>query len=116
MIVVWPTRDELGPGGRLARASLAYACCQMYVPTNWQKQAQLLKIYEFNTMRDVGYVLNMSPSTVSNIYHNLINARGNLEYINIYPKKRYNYRHATNNHRTRCARGLLVRGARPRRK
>jgi hypothetical protein len=48
-------------------------------------KAQLLKVYEFNAMRDVGYVLNMTPSTVSNFYHNLINARGNLEYINIYP-------------------------------
>ena len=80
-----------------------------------REKVQLLKVYEFNTMRDVGYVLNMTPSTVSNFYHNLINARGNLEYINIYQKKKwYNYRHATNNHRTRCARGLLVRGARPR--
>ena len=52
-----------------------------------REKAQLLKVYEFNTMRDVGYVLNMSPSTVSNFYHNLINARGNLEYINIYQKK-----------------------------
>ena len=66
-------------------------------------KAQLLNVYEFNTMRGVGYVLNMSPSTVSNFYHNLIDARGNLEYINIYHEKKqwYNYRHATNNHRTR---------------
>jgi hypothetical protein len=63
-------------------------CCvwilEIYVD---REKAQLLKVYEFNTMRDVGYVLNMTPSTVSNFYHNLINARGNLEYINIYQKK-----------------------------
>jgi hypothetical protein len=30
----------------------------------------------------------MTPSTVSNFYHNLIHARGNLEYINLYHKKK----------------------------
>ena len=51
-----------------------------------REKVQLLKVYEFNTMRDVEYVLNVSPITISNFYHNLINARGNLENINIYLK------------------------------
>ena len=46
-----------------------------------REKAQLLKVYEFNTMRDVGYVLNMSPSTVSNFYHRLIKPKGALKCI-----------------------------------
>jgi hypothetical protein len=42
-------------------------------------KTELLKVYELQTMRDVGYVLDMRPTTVSNFYHNLIHAR---EYTN----------------------------------
>jgi len=31
-------------------------------------KAQLLKVYEFNTMRDVGYVLNMTPDHTPGIW------------------------------------------------
>ena len=50
-------------------------------------KTELLKVYELQTMRDVGYVLDMRPTTVSNYYHSLINARGNLNYVTIYQKK-----------------------------
>ena len=50
-------------------------------------KTELLKVYELQTMRDVGYVLDMRPTTVSNFYHNLIHARGNLNFVTIHPKK-----------------------------
>ena len=45
---------------------------------------ELLKVYEFSTMAEIAYVLDMKPSTVSNYFHGLITPRGNLLYINIY--------------------------------
>jgi hypothetical protein len=50
-------------------------------------KTELLKVYELQTMRDVGYVLDMRPTTVSNFYHNLIHARGNLNFVTIYQKQ-----------------------------
>ena len=50
-------------------------------------KTELLKVYELQTMRDVGYVLDMRPTTVSNFYHNLIHARGNLNYVTNYQTK-----------------------------
>ena len=50
-------------------------------------KTELLKVYELQTMRDVGYVLDMRPTTVSNFYHNLIHARGNLNFVIIYQKQ-----------------------------
>ena len=47
----------------------------------------LVKVYEFTTIRQVAYVLDMKPSTVSNFYHSLIAPRGNLNFVNIYQKK-----------------------------
>ena len=52
-----------------------------------QSKKELLKIYEFSTIKQVAYVLNMEPSTISNFYHRLIAPRGNLKYVNIYQKK-----------------------------
>jgi hypothetical protein len=50
-------------------------------------KTELLKVYELQTMRDVGYVLDMRPTTVSNFYHNLTHARGILNFVTIYQKK-----------------------------
>ena len=47
-------------------------------------KSQLLKVYEFVTIKDIAYVLNMAPTTISNFYHKLIKPRGNLHYVNIY--------------------------------
>ena len=51
-----------------------------------QDKSEILKVYEFCTMGDIAYVLNMKTTTLFNFYHNLIKARGVLEYVNIYPK------------------------------
>ena len=53
----------------------------------YKDKTKLLKVYELQTMRDVGYVLDMRPTTVSNFYHNLIHARGNLNFVTVYQKK-----------------------------
>jgi Mn-dependent DtxR family transcriptional regulator len=45
---------------------------------------QILKVYEFSTIKEIAYVLNVEPSTVSNYYHKLIKARGLLKFVNIY--------------------------------
>lgn len=50
-------------------------------------KTQMLKVYEFSTVKEIAYVLNMKPTTVSNFYHQLIHPRGNLEYVTIYQKK-----------------------------
>ena len=52
-----------------------------------KEKDELVKVYEFTTIRQVAYVLDMKPSTISNFYHSLIAPRGNLNYVNIYQKK-----------------------------
>ena len=47
---------------------------------------ELLKVYEFTTIRQVAFVLDMKPSTISNFYHRLIAPRGNLQFVNLYQK------------------------------
>jgi len=42
-------------------------------------KTDLLKIMEFRTIKEVAYVLQMSPSDVSNYFHGLIHARGILK-------------------------------------
>jgi hypothetical protein len=44
------------------------------------EKTKLLKIIETKTIRELGYLLDMKPSIVSNFYHKLINARGILKY------------------------------------
>ena len=39
----------------------------------------LLKILEFKTIKEVSYVLDMTPSVISNWFHGLINPRGILK-------------------------------------
>ncbi len=40
---------------------------------------ELFKIMEFNTIRDLSYVIKIEPSIISNWFHGLINARGILK-------------------------------------
>ena len=51
------------------------------------EKTNLLKVYEFCTISEIAFVLNIKPSTVSNFYHSLIRSRGVLKYINLYSKK-----------------------------
>jgi len=44
-----------------------------------QEKRDLLKIMEFKTIKDVAFVLNVSPSIISNWFHGLINPRGILK-------------------------------------
>jgi hypothetical protein len=50
-------------------------------------KTEILKVYEFMTMGDIAYVLNLKSSVISNYYHGLIKPRGVLKYINIYQKQ-----------------------------
>ena len=40
---------------------------------------EIFKIMEFSTMRQLSYVLDVSPTIISNWYHGLINPRGVLK-------------------------------------
>tara|TARA_R100001591_G_scaffold18888_1_gene25575 strand:- start:1298 stop:1501 length:204 start_codon:yes stop_codon:yes gene_type:complete len=44
-----------------------------------QEKRDLLKIMEFKTIKDVAFVLDVSPSIISNWFHGLINPRGILK-------------------------------------
>ena len=52
-----------------------------------ENHTMLVRVLQLRTVKDIGSMVHLPASTVSNFYHNLINARGNLEYINIYQKK-----------------------------
>jgi len=47
----------------------------------------LLKIMKFNKIKDLSYVVDLSPTIVSNYFHNLIKPRGLLKYCYIYQTK-----------------------------
>jgi len=44
-----------------------------------QEHRDLLKIMQFKTIKDVAFVLDVSPSIISNWFHGLINPRGILK-------------------------------------
>ena len=44
----------------------------------------LLKIMEFKTVKDIGYVLDLDPRLISNWFHGLINPRGILKNCVLY--------------------------------
>ena len=48
------------------------------------EKTEILKVYEFMTMSDIAYVLNLKSSVISNYFHELIKPRGALKYTNIY--------------------------------
>tara|TARA_R100001015_G_C4632706_1_gene196614 strand:+ start:683 stop:886 length:204 start_codon:yes stop_codon:yes gene_type:complete len=45
---------------------------------------ELLKIMEFKTIKDISFVLDIKPQTISNWYHKLINPRGILTNCVLY--------------------------------
>tara|TARA_B100000497_G_C7371146_1_gene239096 strand:+ start:96 stop:302 length:207 start_codon:yes stop_codon:yes gene_type:complete len=48
------------------------------------KKLELLKIMEFKTIRDIGFVLDIEPQLISNWFHGLINPRGILKNCVLY--------------------------------
>tara|TARA_R110002096_G_scaffold312952_3_gene507251 strand:- start:670 stop:882 length:213 start_codon:yes stop_codon:yes gene_type:complete len=48
-----------------------------------KEKSEPFKVLECNTIKDISYLLNMSPQVISNYYHKQIKARGVLEYCNI---------------------------------
>ena len=49
-----------------------------------EDKKELLKIMEFKTIRDIGYVLDLEPQLISNWFHKLINQRGILKSCVLY--------------------------------
>lgn len=47
-------------------------------------KSDIFKIMEFKTVRDIGYVFNVSPQVVSNYFHGLIRPRGILKNLVLY--------------------------------
>ena len=48
------------------------------------EKTELFKVLDFQSIKEVAYVLNMKPQVISNYYHNLIKERDNLKYCVIY--------------------------------
>ena len=55
----------------------------LFLHTDLEKQ-QLFKVLDFQSIKEIGYILNMKPQIISNYYHNLIKERGILKYCIIY--------------------------------
>lgn len=47
-------------------------------------KTNLLKVMEFQTIKDISYVLNIPSQTISNYFHGLIKPRGILNYCIVY--------------------------------
>jgi len=47
-------------------------------------RTDLFKVMDFNTIKEIGYVLNMKQQDISNYYHQLIKERGPLKYCYLY--------------------------------
>ena len=48
------------------------------------QKTRVVKVVTLPTMKDVSYVVGESVQSVSNYFHNLIRARGALEYVCIF--------------------------------
>jgi len=48
------------------------------------EKTDLIKIMEFDTIKDCGYVLNIDNQIISNYFHGLIKPRGILQYCILY--------------------------------
>tara|TARA_R100000231_G_scaffold94253_1_gene70764 strand:+ start:458 stop:670 length:213 start_codon:yes stop_codon:yes gene_type:complete len=48
-----------------------------------KEKTEPFKTLKCNTIKDISYLLDMSPQVISNYYHKQIKARGVLEYCNI---------------------------------
>jgi|TARA_R110002153_G_scaffold29256_4_gene89910 citrate lyase synthetase len=55
----------------------------LFIHTDLEKQ-QLFKVLDFQSIKEIGYILDMKPQIISNYYHNLIKERGVLKYCIIY--------------------------------
>lgn len=49
-----------------------------------KEKQQLFKVLDFQSIKEIGYILDMNPQIISNYYHNLIKERGLLKYCVIY--------------------------------
>jgi hypothetical protein len=52
------------------------------------KKTEIFKIMEFNSIKDIGYVLNIQPQIISNYFHGLIKPRGILNNCALYQSVR----------------------------
>lgn len=48
------------------------------------ERKKLLKTYEFRTIKEIAYILNMKQQDISNYFHGLIKERDVLRYCHIY--------------------------------
>jgi citrate lyase synthetase len=55
----------------------------LFIHTDLEKQ-KLFKVLDFQSIKEIGYILDMKPQIISNYYHNLIKERGVLKYCIIY--------------------------------
>jgi len=46
-----------------------------------ETKSRPIKVMQFNTIKDMSRVFNLSPQVLSNYYHRLIRPRGPLKYI-----------------------------------
>ena len=49
-----------------------------------ETHTDIFKIMKFDTIKDVGYVLDIPPQVISNYFHGLIKPRGILKYCVLY--------------------------------
>lgn len=48
-----------------------------------ENKQNVFKVLELNTIKQVSYLIQEKPQTISNYYHQLIKSRGNLKYCEI---------------------------------
>lgn len=48
-----------------------------------ETKSEVFKILKCNTIKEMGYYLDMPPQTIRNFYHKNIKERGVLKYCNI---------------------------------
>lgn len=49
-----------------------------------EKKEELVKVMEFQTIKDISYVLDIDCQIISNYFHGLIKPRGVLKYCVLY--------------------------------
>ena len=49
-----------------------------------EKKEELVKVMEFQTIKDISYVLGIDSQIISNYFHGLIKPRGVLKYCVLY--------------------------------
>tara|TARA_R100001086_G_scaffold248548_1_gene185801 strand:- start:1834 stop:2037 length:204 start_codon:yes stop_codon:yes gene_type:complete len=48
------------------------------------EKTDLVKVMDFNTIKDISYVLDIDSQIISNYFHGLIKPRGVLQYCVLY--------------------------------